>query len=402
MNQIHATLKQIGLNEQEARIYLKLHELQEAQTGVLSKEARVPSSHIYSVLGSLMEKGLVSYKLKNNIKLFMPSSPEALHEFFAEKKQALEREEGKVREAIASLKKREMSVESPSNYKYFEGITGIKAMWHEINAIMKKGSVIVGYTAKRESFNRLVGFFDEQQRLRKKLKVKAKIIFSGDSKDIAERREDKLTKILYKELENDAEWGVLEDAFYMQYIIGKTPRDVLPPQQADDTIAKIQHVFMSGESIHQELLFHFPNGDVWHDMICSPVIESSGNVSAVVAFIRDVTERKHAEEALQEREARLNGILSSLDETIIILFDRESTYKSIWSFPDVEERYGVKISDFVGKTPRDMLPPQQAEETIANIQKVFKSGNSIHQEILLHFPKGNFWHDGVISPVMES
>ncbi len=111
-------------------------------------------------------------------------------------------------------------------------------------------------------------------------------------------------------------------------------------------------------------------------------------------------ERKQAEEALQEREERLSGILSSLHETGIIVFDRQGTHQSVWTFPAAEERYGVQITDFVGRSLVDMLPPQQAKEAMAKIQHVFETAEPTRTELLIPFPKGGFWHDIGFSPMV--
>ncbi|MEE9525383.1 MAG: helix-turn-helix domain-containing protein, partial [Candidatus Woesearchaeota archaeon] len=129
---IQETLKKVGLTTQESRVYLKLLTLQEARTGLLCKETKIASSNIYKILDSLIKKGLVSYRVQNNIKVFMPSSPEALNELFLKKEKKLEQERKEINQAIAKLKTKKITSPPESNYKYFEGISGIKAMWHEI------------------------------------------------------------------------------------------------------------------------------------------------------------------------------------------------------------------------------------------------------------------------------
>lgn len=52
---------------------------------------------------------------------------------------------------------------------------------------------------------------------------------------MAEKRKDQLSEIKLLGLKNDAEWGVVEDLTYIQYIIGKKPRSFLIK---DDTFAR--------------------------------------------------------------------------------------------------------------------------------------------------------------------
>ena len=88
-NKVEEILSKIGLTNQEARTYLALLKLQEAQTGALCKDVNIASSNIYKILDSLMKKGLVSYRVQNNIKIFMPAHPETLNELFLEKQKRL-------------------------------------------------------------------------------------------------------------------------------------------------------------------------------------------------------------------------------------------------------------------------------------------------------------------------
>jgi sugar-specific transcriptional regulator TrmB len=70
MNEIEKILVKIGLTSQESKVYLALLTLQEAKTGVLCKETGIASSNIYTILDKLLEKGLASYRVHNNIKKF--------------------------------------------------------------------------------------------------------------------------------------------------------------------------------------------------------------------------------------------------------------------------------------------------------------------------------------------
>lgn len=220
-------LEKIGLTNQESRVYLTLLELQEAQTGALCAKTSIASSNIYKILESLIKKGLVSYRVQNSIKIFMPSPPETLNEIFIEKRKEIERERIAIKELIPKLKRQQPEKEAYSNYKYYEGMIGIKSMWHEINEKMNSDHIIKIYTARAESYERLVGFYDLHHNLRKQKKVKELMIFPKEGIKLAKRRTDKLTEIRFMNLNNGAEWGVFDDFFFIQYITGKVPRAFL-------------------------------------------------------------------------------------------------------------------------------------------------------------------------------
>ncbi len=223
MNKIQEILNKIGLTKQEITVYIGLLELQEAQTGALCKYTNIASSNIYNILNSLIKKGLVNYKLQNNIKIFMPSSPEILNELFLEKAKKLEQERKEMSEIVSSLKKREIKKEIFSNYKYFEGITGIKSMWHELSSLMNKDSINKSYTTKKDAYKLLLGFYGEHHKIRKEKNIKARMIFPNEDKKLGKERTDELTEIKFMDLQNEAEWGIINNNLYIQYTTSKKP-----------------------------------------------------------------------------------------------------------------------------------------------------------------------------------
>jgi sugar-specific transcriptional regulator TrmB len=230
MNNINELLEKIGLTKQEAKTYLKLLELKEAQTGILSHESGIATSNLYHVLESLMKMGLASYRLQNNIKIFMPSPPEALNELFITKQKELDEERKQVAEAIANLKKKEIKKPPISRYKYYQGIQGIKSMWYEMNESLhslKKGTTTKYYTGIIEAYTPLIGFYDEFHKLRVKLSIPNQAIFPFEDKKTAMRRKRQKSEVRFMDLKNEAEWGVFGNLFFIQYITAKTPRGFL-------------------------------------------------------------------------------------------------------------------------------------------------------------------------------
>jgi len=217
----------IGLTSLETKTYLALLKLQESQTGTLCKETNIPSSKVYKILDSLIKKGLVNYRLQNNIKIFMPAPVETLNELFLEKQKKLEEERKQVTELIKNLKTQEPEKEPYSNYKYYEGVVGIKSMWYEINSLLTKDSEERIYGGKKEAYERLVGFYDEHHKIRNKLRVKAKILIPLDNRSLAEKRKNKKTMVKLFDMKNKAEWGVVDDMVYIQHMVTKNPRAFL-------------------------------------------------------------------------------------------------------------------------------------------------------------------------------
>lgn len=226
---LQENLFKIGLTKQESKTYIALIMLKEAKTGTLCKETGIASSNIYNVLDSLKNKGLVSYKIKNNIKIFIPSQPDVLNELFLEKQKKLENERKNIQELILQIKviKNE---ENESNYRYYEGISGIKSMWYEIISMLpnlNNKKIIKVYSCEKEAYKTIVSFYKEFQKARKKNKFKQRIILPIGEKKVSKLKEFKDIDFRYIILKNEAEWGVIDNLVFIQYITTKTPRGFL-------------------------------------------------------------------------------------------------------------------------------------------------------------------------------
>ena len=83
-------LQKIGLNLNEAKIYLTLLRLGSAQAGKISKESQINRTTTYDSLERLIEKGLVTFVIEANKKVFRPVAPERLLDQIKEKEKTIE------------------------------------------------------------------------------------------------------------------------------------------------------------------------------------------------------------------------------------------------------------------------------------------------------------------------
>lgn len=224
------SLEKIGLTKAEAKVYLTLIELKETQTGAICKRTGIPSSNIYFILDSLIKKGFVSCRLQNNIKVFMPSSPEILSELFKEKQKKIEEEAKQINYLISDLKEKHIEKESFSKYRYFEGMVSIKSLWRELTYSLKnlsKDTIIKVYTGKKEAYEPMLPLFEEFHKMRKALKIKYQIIFPIGETKLGEKRKKQLSEVRYMNLENEAEIAIIGNKLILQYITRKIPRAFL-------------------------------------------------------------------------------------------------------------------------------------------------------------------------------
>ncbi len=226
-NDIEQLLISIGLTKQESHCYLSLYKLKEAKTGELSKESGIATANIYPVLDSLLKKGLVSYRLQNNIKIFFASEPDAFNEFVELRQKQLDLQKEKVKQTISQLKRQKPIKETQSNYRYYEGISGIKAMFYDLMKDMEnieKHHILRIHGSTKKSTETMIGFYDEFHKVRLKHGFKYRLLLDNELIEHGKKRARmKNTEVKVIKINTEVNWGVLGDTTHMYYITGKTP-----------------------------------------------------------------------------------------------------------------------------------------------------------------------------------
>jgi len=208
-------LENLGLNKLESDIYLTLQELGEARTGLICKKLNISNSHVYTILNSLIKKGLVSYKYANKVKIFKPSDPETLKLLFGKKQEEIQQQEKSLRLLIENLKKLPKNKETESDYQYFEGISALKGMILEVYSTAPRNSEMLLLSAKSESWEVMNAFFLDMHKIRVKKNVSLKMIMQKQTselkKRITERKKIGLIEIQVSDFNNYGEILLTED-----------------------------------------------------------------------------------------------------------------------------------------------------------------------------------------------
>ncbi|MEK6894925.1 MAG: helix-turn-helix domain-containing protein [Nanoarchaeota archaeon] len=98
-------LLKIGLTEGEAKVYLALSELGSSTVGPIVKRSKVAYSNIYDILNRLIEKGIVSFIIKNKTKHFQAASPSNLVQYIDKKQEELIQEREALKKILPDLEK---------------------------------------------------------------------------------------------------------------------------------------------------------------------------------------------------------------------------------------------------------------------------------------------------------
>jgi len=103
---------------------------------------------------------------------------------------------------------------------------------------------------------------------------------------------------------------------------------------------------------------------LWHT---AALIENDGKISATIAQGQDITERKKAEEELRESRQKYQALVETMSDFVWEM-DAEGRYT--YCSPQMEQLWGIRPETMIGKTPFDVLLPEdraQAEQFFATL-----------------------------------
>ncbi|MBU4431940.1 hypothetical protein KKD60_01575, partial [Patescibacteria group bacterium] len=125
-------LKNLGLAEKEAKVYLATLELGQSTVQKISEKAKVNRATTYVVIESLIQKGLMSSAYENKKQYFYAESPEKLNLLFREQAMEIQKKQEYLDRILPNLKALKSRDKEGPTVRYFEGKEGMRAIAEEI------------------------------------------------------------------------------------------------------------------------------------------------------------------------------------------------------------------------------------------------------------------------------
>lgn len=171
IDMIEYELQQIGLTNIEAKIYIALLKIGSTTTGPIIKKTGLHRATVYDGLKRLIEKGLVTYIIKENTKYFQAVNPEHFIDLINEEKKRLEEKRLYIKNLIKKLNNIQRFSKSESAV-IFQGKKGLKTVFEDILKCKELRTF-----ASKGKFGEVLGnYFDQFQKKKRKLKIKDRIL----------------------------------------------------------------------------------------------------------------------------------------------------------------------------------------------------------------------------------
>ncbi len=169
-----AALKNIGLGENEIKLYLTLLKTGALTAYELSQKTGIYRAHVYDKLERLMEKGLVTHVYRGSKRYFQSTSPEKIKHYLEEKKKIFENQEAEIDKILPELLAMQKVPKEDTKVEVFKGKEGLKYFLKDIIKT-KKEALVTGIDD--ENYEKELPIFMKQYfRDLKSNKIKERII----------------------------------------------------------------------------------------------------------------------------------------------------------------------------------------------------------------------------------
>lgn len=178
---IQETLREFGLTDKEAQVYLALLHTGTALVQDVARKAGTYRTYTYEILKSLKEKGLVSHVIKGGKQYFEPAPPDKLISILKER-------ENKISRILPDLEKAYSTTIEKPKVEFYEGKEGLKTILDDLIRV-KKDILVYGSTAGQLQL--LQFYFPQYVKQRVKHKIRIRVITERSPQAMELHKQDK-------------------------------------------------------------------------------------------------------------------------------------------------------------------------------------------------------------------
>ena len=167
----------------------------------------------------------------------------------------------------------------------------------------------------------------------------------------------------------------------------KTPADLSPVYQPDGTLSSVKTqqnmaIAMKKGSHFFEWKHKRIDGGEFFATVLLTRLELQGK-KILQATVRDITERRVAEEALLESEGKYRSLIDDvLDTSDIGIFILDDEFKVVWINHSTERYFGLKREDVIGTDKRQLIRDR--------IKNIFEDPETFEQEVFAAYDANTY------------
>jgi PAS domain S-box-containing protein len=151
--------------------------------------------------------------------------------------------------------------------------------------------------------------------------------------------------------------AILHHGFKIDEIMGRSIFTLFPAEYEKKLLGGLRNI-ADGNSVKGEIEILTPKGKIIAEYSSNP-LRLNGNIVGYQTILRDVTERKKAEEACKELEGKFRSLVECTSDWIWQV-DQNAVYTYV--SPKIQDMLGYCPEEVLGKTPFDLMTKDEASK----------------------------------------
>jgi PAS domain S-box-containing protein len=179
-------------------------------------------------------------------------------------------------------------------------------------------------------------------------------------------------------------------------VVGHLVTDLLNPDVFESIVKPRMDEAFQGRVVNYELKYPFPAIGERNLAVTYVPVEGPNGIDRVACVVRDVTERRQADEALRQSEERFRV---ALKHSPIAVFNQDRDLRYTWMYNSQLPWSG---SGKLGKTLFELFSPDEAERIAEIRRRVLDTGVGERSETQVTYEGKRFYLDTTIEPLLDS
>jgi PAS domain S-box-containing protein len=147
--------------------------------------------------------------------------------------------------------------------------------------------------------------------------------------------------------------------------LGRRLQDVLPPELGTRIEEALQQLALTAELVLFEYELELADGRHDFEARFVPL-----GVEQVIIVVRDITERKRAEQKVRRSEEHFRRLIENSNDQLVI-FDRSGIITYVG--PSVERLLGFRPEEMVGRRPADIVHPDDVQRVVNGLEDLARN-----------------------------
>ncbi|MFH0893980.1 MAG: PAS domain S-box protein [Bacteroidota bacterium] len=179
-------------------------------------------------------------------------------------------------------------------------------------------------------------------------------------------------------------WGKTKEE-----MIGRSAREILPPEIFESRLKKVRDV------IHSKKGISFVDGfnEHWFEVSISPVVEPDDRVLSVSMFSQDITEKKLADLKLQEERDNVVSVLESMSDAFVSI---DKNWCFAYMNPLAGKIFNCDPLEIIGTKIQKLFPKKEGRFFLIHYKKAVREQKPVNIEEF--YPPLNKWFENRIFP----